>query len=238
MFGTFPCAAVPVKEPFCPRIDPVSCPQDLRLDSMSVFWGVNDWLMQPVLWALADLARLCCITAVRVSLWLVHEDGSEKDACPPPDTVRPLDDLVTLSQRVPSLQEGTQALVCQLNAAPRSSIRSVFSPADCWAVWTRLTRSLASSGFFLVEHRNHANNQPAARLRSHIVMKAAKGYCQHTARYILIYRDTYIYWHILAYTYRYATYSKIHTNIHRYIHILTYTDIYIQICIYVWILFC
>ena len=34
-----------------------------------------------------------------------------------------------LSQRVPSLQEGTQALVCLFNAASRSSIRSVFSPA-------------------------------------------------------------------------------------------------------------
>jgi hypothetical protein len=167
---------------------------------------MNDWLMQPVLWALADLARLCCITAVSVSLWLVHEDGREQDTCPPPDTVRPLDDLVTLSQRVPSLQEGAQALVCQFNATARSSIRSVFSPADCWAIWTGLTRSLAPSCFFLVENRNHANNQPASRLRSHIVMKAAEGYCNYTDRYMSI---TYRYIQILTDTYRYAFYVGI-----------------------------
>jgi hypothetical protein len=82
MGGRSPKTAIPVKEPFCSRIEPVSCPQDLCLHKMCVFRGLIERLMQLVLCALAELAGLCSIAAVGVGLWLVHEDASEQDACP------------------------------------------------------------------------------------------------------------------------------------------------------------
>jgi hypothetical protein len=93
MGGRLPDTAVAVKERFRPRIEAVGSPQDLCLHRMCVFRGVNERLMQLVLRALAELAGLCSIAAVGVSLGLVHEDPCEQDACPPPDTVRPLNDL-------------------------------------------------------------------------------------------------------------------------------------------------
>ena len=102
MGGRLPDTAVAVKERFRPRIQAVGGPQYPCLHCMGVFRGVIERLMQPVLWALAELAGLCSIAAVGVCLGLVHEDACEQDACPPPDTVRPLNDLIVFSQSVPA----------------------------------------------------------------------------------------------------------------------------------------
>ena len=205
MGGRLPDTAVAVKERFRPRIQAVGGPQYPCLHCMGVFRGVIERLMQLVLRALAELAGLCSIAAVGVGLRLVHEDASEQDACPPPDTVRPLNDLIVFSQSVPALQKGAQTLVGEGNAAPSSTIWAIFCPAGGWSIRSILSRSFASGGLFLVKYRNHSNNHPASRLSAHIVMKAAEGHCKHTVEYIQIHENTVVYMHIqIMHTYTYA----------------------------------
>jgi hypothetical protein len=218
MGGRLPETAVAVKERFRPRIEAVGCPQDLCLHRMCVFRGVIERLMQPVLRALAQLAGLCSIAAVGVGLGLVHEDACEQDACPPPDTVRPLNDLIVFSQSVPALQKGAQALVGEGNAAASSSIWAILCPAGGWSVRAILSRTFASGGLFLVKNRNHANNHPASRFSSHIVMKATEGHCKHTVAYIQIHSYTMIY-------------MQIQKCIHTYMHYL-YLDIFSPLCMH------
>jgi hypothetical protein len=196
MGGRLPDTAVAVKERFRPRIQAVGGPQDPCLHCMGVFRGVIERLMQPVLWALAELAGLCSIAAVGVGLGLVHEDASEQDACPPPDTVRPLNDLIVFSQSVPALQKGAQTLVGEGNAAASSTIWAIFCPAGGWSIRSILSRTFASGGLFLVKNRNHSNNHPASRLSAHIVMKAAEGHCKHTVEYSQIHAYTVGFKHI------------------------------------------
>ena len=242
MGGRLPDTAVAVKERFRPRIQAVGGPQDPCLHCMGVFRGVIERLMQPVLWALAELAGLCSIAAVGVGLGLVHEDASEQDACPPPDTVCPLNDLIVFSQSVPALQKGAQTLVGEGNAAASSTIWAIFCPAGGWSIRSILSRTFASGGLFLVKNRNHSNNHPASRLSAHIVMKAAEGHCKHTVEYIQIHAYTVAYMHIhIIHTCTYAlfvlrqfftlVYSYIqHTSIYNVntFQIHTHTRTYIQ----------
>jgi hypothetical protein len=167
--------------------------------------------MQPVLRALAQLAGLCSIAAVGVGLGLVHEDACEQDACPSPDTVRPLNDLIVFSQSVPALQKGAQALVGEENAAASSSIWAILCPAGGWSVRAIFSLTFASGGLFLVKNRYHANNHPASRFSAHIVMKAAEGHCKHTVAYIQIHAHTVVYMHIhKMHTYTYALFVLRH----------------------------
>ena len=196
-----PCSSLTAKQLLTSKVIPVGYSLHLCLYCMGMFRGVIDRLMQPVLGALAELARLCGVTAVGVCLRLVHEEARNQEAGSTPCSISPLQDLVPRAENIPSLQKGTEALVHQGNAAARSSIRARF--------W-----STRPGGFFLVEERNHAHNQPASRLCSHVVVQATERYCMKDvfrlskkiiqSNTLYIYTYTYIYMPLHAQIYIYT----------------------------------
>jgi hypothetical protein len=132
---------------------------------MGVFRGVFNRLMQPVLGAMAELERLCSVTAVCVCLRLVHEEASNQEAGSTPGSISPLQNLVTSTQHIPSLQKCTARLRhwC-IRAMRRHAV-----PCGPYC---------GPRGFFLVEDWNHAHNQLASRLSTHIVVKTAERHCK------------------------------------------------------------
>jgi hypothetical protein len=112
-----PCGSLTAKQPFSRNVISVCNSLNLCLDCMGVFRGVFNRLMQLVLGAMAELTRLSTVTAVCVCLRLVHEEASNQEAGSTPGSISPLQNLVTRTQHIPSLQKGTEALVHQGNAA-------------------------------------------------------------------------------------------------------------------------
>jgi hypothetical protein len=117
--------------------------------------------MQLILGAGAQLAGLSSIAAVGICLWLVGDKGCQKNARPAPQSISPLKDFDLFSQCIPSLQSGGQAQVHYANPTAGSASRSINWPPS-------------SESFLLVKDRNHAHDQPASRLRAHVVMKTAQ----------------------------------------------------------------
>jgi hypothetical protein len=74
---------------------------------------------------MAELARLSSVTAVCVCFWLVHEEGCNQEAGSTPGSISPLQNLVAHTQHIPSLQNGTEALVHQGYASACCSMRAM-----------------------------------------------------------------------------------------------------------------
>ncbi len=213
-----PCCSFTAKQPFSRNVISVSNSLNLCLHCMGVFRGVFNRLMQPVLGVMAELARLCSVTAICVCLRLVHEEASNQEAGSTPCSISPLQNLVTRTQHIPSLQKSTEALVHQGNALACSSMRAKRrSPRPCC--------------FFLVKDWNHAHNQPASRLGTHIVVQAAERHCKSSVQTHSLHKTSkyninmYKYTHIQTHTYTYKhSYLAIFLSINQqYMQIRAYT---------------
>jgi hypothetical protein len=224
-----PCSSFKAKQPFSRNVISVCNSLNLCLDCMGVFRGVFNRLMQPVLGAMAELTRLSTVTAVCVCLWLVHEEASNQEAgsTSTPCSISPLHNLFTRTQHIPSFQKCTEALVHQANAAACCSMRAIHrSPSPCQCC------------FFLVKDWNHAHNQPASRLRTHIVLKANERHCKSCVQTrsldktsknsINMYKYTHIQTDTYTYAHSYSAFFSLSTsNTCTYEHIHACTGTYI-----------
>jgi hypothetical protein len=113
---------------------------------------------------LADLAGLRPITAEGISLGLVTQESTEDYEAPPPDTICPLQALHVCSDSIPTLENLAVALVQKHYLTPGTSVWTVFVAPG-------------TQGNLVPEHRDHTNDQPAARLRTDTVVQAPKGHC-------------------------------------------------------------
>ena len=132
--------------------------------------------------AFADLASLGPVTAKRVCLGLVTQQGRQDKVAAPPQSIRPQENLDPLRYAVPSLKELGIGLMKQMDLSSAASIRTLSGPSSTLC-------------HLVPKHWDHAHYQPATWFGTHFVVDASQGHCTAHGG-----SDTYTYIQILSNT--------------------------------------